>query len=116
MACQLSCSKKCWNSSQAYIVQGAADVYNLAFEHRASNSGHARDKLSESLACNMINCFGGCYLVSFMGDVLQAISACIPTCDPVLSPSIYEMVLYDFLQSDYAVSALAFCLSGCMPP
>lgn len=46
-----------------------------------------------------------------MRDVLQAISACIPTCDPVLSPSIYEMVLYDFLQSDYAVSALAPCPS-----
>ncbi|KAK7109649.1 hypothetical protein V1264_013653 [Littorina saxatilis] len=33
---------------------------------------------------------------------LRAISMCIPTQDPVLSPSIYEMVLFDFLQSDYA--------------
>ncbi|XP_076460755.1 vacuolar protein sorting-associated protein 41 homolog [Babylonia areolata] len=34
---------------------------------------------------------------------LQAIAMCIPTADPVLSPSIYEMVLYHFLQSDYAL-------------
>ena len=29
---------------------------------------------------------------------------CIPTIDPVLSPQIYEMVLYDFLKTDYSVS------------
>ncbi|KAK7508589.1 hypothetical protein BaRGS_00000155, partial [Batillaria attramentaria] len=32
---------------------------------------------------------------------LRAISTCIPTEEPQLSPAIYEMVLNDFLQSDY---------------
>ncbi|KAL8579065.1 hypothetical protein ACOMHN_036004 [Nucella lapillus] len=34
---------------------------------------------------------------------LRAIAMCIPTTDPVLSPSIYEMVLYNFLQTDYSL-------------
>ena len=35
---------------------------------------------------------------------------CIPTIDPVLSPQIYEMVLYDFLKTDYSVSFVCLFL------